>query len=83
MNPTAKPAEPDPARWEVATASHTPAVSYYYVVHSVSNEAVRVIVASRKKKRIYTFNEAGREKEEVPGEMRREIDKALVRYLTS
>jgi hypothetical protein len=68
-------------RWEVTTASHTSTASYYFVLKEVSSEVVKVIVAG--KKRTYTWNEAARKKEKVPDEVRREIDKALVRYLTS
>jgi len=70
------------ARWEVASASHTPGVSYYFVVHSSSNEEATVIVTSRKRRK-YTWNDKPRAKEEVPSTVRREIDKALVRYLSS
>lgn len=71
-----------PARWEVASASHTPASSYYFVVHSISGEEVTVIVTGAKRRK-YTWNDKAREKEEVPGPVRREIDRALVRYLTT
>lgn len=68
-------------RWEVTSASHTVNCSYYLVICEASNEAVKVIVAG--KKRRYAWNDLSRKKEEVPPPVRRGIDRGLLRYLTS
>jgi hypothetical protein len=68
-------------RWEVTTASHTLNCSYYLVFHEPSKKTIKVIIAG-KKKRTYSWNEAGRSKEPVPDPLRREIDRALIRYLS-
>jgi hypothetical protein len=73
------PSAADSDAWEVTTASHTNTASYYLVIQESSKLAIKVIIAG--KKRRYSWNDA-RKKEAVPDEVRREIDRALIRYLT-
>jgi hypothetical protein len=76
------PSETTPNRWQVTTASHTSTASYYLVIQESSNSAVKVIIVGRKRRYVWNDTARAKTKEKVSDLERKEIDKALVRYLT-
>lgn len=80
----------DPALggWEVTASSNTILNTFYTVVHSASKEEVQVSI-SGKNRRGYAWKKKGKEtvealsRQKLPPATRREIDRAIIRYLTS
>lgn len=70
-------------RWEVTTAANTLLGSFYFLVHSPSGKSVKVSTFRASKRRSYAWSALARQTGEVPEAERREIDRALIRYLSS
>jgi hypothetical protein len=70
-------------RWQVTSAADTLLGSFYFLVHSVSGKSVKVSTSKRSKRRNYVWTALSRQNEEVPEAERLEIDRALIRYLSS
>ena len=70
-------------RWEVTTSADTLLGSFYFLVHRSSGKAVKVATSMRSRRRSYVWSSFARQNEGVPLSARREIDRAIVRYLSS
>jgi hypothetical protein len=77
-----------PGGWQVAASSNTILNTFYTVIHSASKEEVQVSI-SGKNRRGYAWKKKGEEtiealaRQKLPPATRREIDRAIIRYLTS
>lgn len=78
MNPLAAPTD----RWEVLSASRILTNSIYLVVLPPSQTAVKVTISDSNQRTYVWGNVLKRKREQVPEEIRREIDLALVRYFS-